>query len=204
MKITFDLPNDDREHRYCMQCQQEGVTPVIRKGRELHACAHCKHVDERALIIDPKVIWWLGSDGEYWHEVAGVFVLNERDEMLFFDRTRFPFGLTPPAGHMDKGEKPAIAARRELREETGIDLPVKRFVHAVTANVVGDSCRRGCDAHRWHAFVARVSSDVRVRVDKNEGVRPTWLTLGQALACRGLTFVTRYMLENHGNTIVRA
>lgn len=203
MKITFDLPNDNREHRYCLQCQQEGVVSVIRKGRELHTCPHCKHVDERALIIDPKVIWWLGNDGEYWHEVAGIFVLNERDEMLFFDRTRFPFGLTPPAGHVDKAEKPAKAAKRELYEETGIALPANRFTHAVTADVVGDSCRRGCDAHRWHAFVAKVLSDVQVRVDKSEGVRPIWLTLDQALAHRDLTLVTRYMLKNYGNTIVR-
>jgi len=202
MKITFDLPNDNREHRYCLQCRQEGVTPVIRKGRELHVCPHCKHVDKRALIIDPKVIWWLAGDGEYWHEAAGIFVLNERNEMLFFDRTRFPFGLTPPAGHVDKGEEPAIAAQRELYEETGVGLPAHRFTHAVTADVAGDSCRRGCDAHRWHAFTVRVPNDVRIRVDKSEGVRPVWFTLDQALARRDLTFVTRYMLENHGNAIV--
>ena len=48
------------------------------------------------------------------------------------------------------------------------------------ADVVGDSCRRGADAHRWHAFLA-VAADPRVRLG-DEGRDPVWLSVAEALA----------------------
>lgn len=211
MKIDFDLPNDDQVHTYCVGCLQETVETSMVDGHAMNTCTTCGYVDGRALIVDPAVKWWLVDDGEYWHEVAGVFVVNERDEMLFFERNRFPFGLTPPAGHVDtknepdgEDEVPQVAACRELQEETGIALPSHRFSHAATADIVGDGCRRGADVHRWHAFTVRVKGAVSVRVDESEGSRPVWLTLDQALARDDLTFATRYMLENYGQAIMAA
>ena len=65
-----------------------------------------------ALIIDPAVKWWTDSSRECWHEVAGVFIASPEGKFLFFERTKFPFGLTVPAGHVDRGEMPARTAAR--------------------------------------------------------------------------------------------
>lgn len=52
--------------------------------------------------------------------LAGKFVLIERQ--------KFPFGLALPGGHVERGERPAAAARRECTEETGLMLHNVRYV----------------------------------------------------------------------------
>ncbi len=49
-----------------------------------------------------------------------MFVRNPEGKFLFFERTIFPFAFTVPAGHVDAGEEPDIAALRELEEEVGL------------------------------------------------------------------------------------
>lgn len=196
MKLTFTPPKDRAVHTYCLRCHSESPRPEQKAYR----CDHCGAVEPRAVIIDPAVTWWLDGTGEYWHEVSGVFVGNGHGEYLFFERTKFPFGLTVPAGHRDVGESPLRTAVRELHEETGITGV--RLSHIATDDVRGDSCRRGSDAHRWHCFAARVASESHVTIDESEGVHPVWLTLDDALH-QNPTPVTRYMITRHGRAIMR-
>ncbi len=53
-----------------------------------------------------------------------VAALTDRDELLFVRQYRYPYGevtLELPAGKLERGEDPAQAIRRELREETGAE-----------------------------------------------------------------------------------
>jgi len=98
-----------------------------------------------------------------------------------------------PAGHVDAGEAPEPAALRELHEEAGWRAPHVR--HITTEDIVGDSCRRGSDAHRWHAYVTDFDPAQEVRLN-DEGVNPRWLTLDEALT-RDLTYPVRYLVERY-------
>lgn len=201
MRLTFTPPSDGLAHSYCLSCGTEGVTRPRVRGRLMYHCQQCGHINPRALVIDPVVKWWSGADHEYWHEASGIFVANDAAEFLFFERNQYPFGLTVPAGHVEAGEPPGKTAERELLEETRVRR--RDLVHVVTDDVRGDGCHRGSDAHRWHAYAVRVPSATTVSIDEAEGARPVWLGLRQALE-RDLTFVTRYMITQHGTKILRA
>lgn len=194
MRLTFDVPQDGQVHQYCWGCHAEAVTWVRVDGRSRYDCAACGQRHERSVVVDPAVRWWLGPDHEYWHESAGVFVRRD-GRFLFFERIDFPPRWTVPSGHVDTGELPDAAAARELKEEVGLVAPTA-LVHVGTEDIVGDSCRRGADAHRWHAYLADLpdAGDVEVL---DEGHRPVWLTLAEAVE-RNLSVPVRHMLTRYG------
>jgi 8-oxo-dGTP pyrophosphatase MutT (NUDIX family) len=202
--VKLDFPwRDDRKRQYCVEadCHAEAVERTSQDGREFFHCHACDRRNERRIVLDPAVTWWVADDGEYWHESAGVFVRDRGGRFLFFDRTVFPVSaLTVAAGHVDAGESPERAARRELHEEVGWKAP--RIEHVASADIVGDSCRRGADAHRWHAYLAVFDSPHGVRLS-GEGENEQWLTLAEAMA-KDLTFPVRYILERYATDLEQA
>lgn len=195
MKLDF-LPHraldDDVRRTYCLRCHAESVEWFADSGRKRCRCGACGHVDDRAVVLDPAITWWLGPDGEYWHETAGVFVRDTRHRFLLFQRTAFPFALTTPAGHVDRGEEPTRAAARELYEETGIVSDELRLVQRLP--IPGDRCRRGSDSHDWHVYLVTVPDEVEVRISPEEGESPVWLSLDEARS-RSLTFAVRHLVD---------
>lgn len=190
---------ETRQHVSCVDC---GSTEVERDEHSLYRCRACGVVRPRAVIIDPAVAWWIAPDGEYWHESAGVLLRNPAGEYLLFRRTRFPDGMTIPAGHVGPGEAPDAAARRELWEETSIRADVLQLLGE--DSIVEDSCRRGADAHHWHTFLVHATGDEEVTIN-SEGTEPVWLSPSELHDSTELTpatsfLVMRYVreLEAHG------
>lgn len=201
MRLDFDWSDDGRAHQYCFQCRVEAVGRVRVGGRTFYDCASCGHRSDRSVVIDPAVRWWTDSSGEYWHESAGVFAGDGTGRFLFFERTLFPFVLTVPAGHVDAGEDPAAAARRELAEET--DLRPGTVDVLGVHDLVGDSCRRGSDAHRWHAYLTVVRPPAGTVRLGDEGRRPVWLTPADARR-RELAFPVRFVLSHYERILTGA
>ncbi len=197
MKLNFKWENDGKFHQYCAHCHAETVERVYENGKTFYFCGTCKQRHDRSIVIDPAVKWWVADDGEYWHESAGVFVRNADGKFLFFERTIFPFALTVPSGHVDTGEDPLVSARRETKEEVGLE--VKELQVVATDDIVGDSCRRGADVHRWHAYKLPLADNPDIEV-KEEGEKPVWLSLDEALQ-KDLVFPVKYVINKYRNEL---
>ncbi len=199
MKIDFPLPTDGKRHEYCLSCRSENIKGVVEGERTFFLCSACGVKSPRRIVVDPGIVWWVDkSTKEYWHESVGIFIFNEKKEALFFDRILWPFAFTIPAGHLDIGENAETAVKREVREETGLELSsVKLFSEE---DVMGDGCGRGADSHRWHLYTAHVKGDVSVRIN-DEGARPVWLSLDEVLK-KELTYVVRYFIEKYGQKLI--
>ncbi|MBX6334239.1 NUDIX hydrolase [Candidatus Saccharibacteria bacterium] len=105
------------------------------------------------------------------HESCGVFLIKADSKLLLFRRTKFPYLLTIPAGHLVIGEDPKTAALRETREEVGIAL--SRLEKIFEGVIEGDSCQGGADIHHWNAFAGVVDNTVNVTLD-SEGTSWGW------------------------------
>jgi ADP-ribose pyrophosphatase len=86
------------------------------------------------------------------HDAVCIFALNEEGKLVVIKQYRKPMGCDVyelPAGIIDEGETPEQAAVREFKEETGMELNVKRIVSRVSKSagisdetivVVGGEC----------------------------------------------------------------
>lgn len=199
MKIDFPLPTDGEYHQYCSNCHSENINRIFEGEKTFYLCDDCHNQSPRLIVIDPKTVWWVDeATKEYWHESVGVFVFNEENEALFFERTIYPFAFAIPAGHLDTGENAETAAKRELQEEAGIETStVKLFSEE---DVIGDECRRGADNHKWHLYTTKVGNVGAIKIN-DEGVKPVWLTIEEALQ-KELVYPVRYFIEKYGDKLL--
>ncbi|MFA6250787.1 MAG: NUDIX hydrolase [Candidatus Shapirobacteria bacterium] len=201
MKINFTLPADGARHRFCQNCLSELIEEVTIDGSLLYKCGKCGNSYDRLIDIDPKLRWWVDDQTkEYWHESVGIFVRNRTNQILFMERTIYPYGYTVPAGHLETGEQPESAAKRELEEETGIIAHELDYYKEI--DIHDDPCRRGADSHRWHVYKIAVDNNIKLETDPEEGRNPQWFFVKEVLL-KKLTPPVKYLLENYGDELAK-
>lgn len=188
-----------KEGQYCLECFADKIQRVFKENLTYYRCSSCGKTSERSLVIDNKIVWWVDKNTrEYWHESVGIFVFNSDNKALFFERIMYPFAFAIPAGHLDTGENPETAVKRELREEAGIIVNnVKLFSEE---DVLGDKCRRGADNHKWHLYTAKIEDVGKVKIN-DEGIKPVWLSLEEA-SKKDLVYPVRYFIEKYGKRLL--
>lgn len=85
------------------------------------------------------------------------------DKLLLIERAKFPFGFAIPAGHVDGDSSYEESAKRELREEVGLETEELRLV---AEGKKENPCRReGGTWHYWKIYQATTISDI----DRSKG-----------------------------------
>jgi 8-oxo-dGTP pyrophosphatase MutT (NUDIX family) len=120
------------------------------------------------------------------HLVSYAAVLDPHtfDVLLVDHLNARPF--LPPGGHVEPEEHPAAAARRECREELGIDSPIALGAGNPTFLTVTTTIGRDTDVSLW--FIIEGSRDMQLTIDEVEfrGVR--WWSLPEVTSADGKAF----------------
>ncbi len=156
---------------YCWHCHAPG--PMKRGIRHVrYVCEICGRTSGRVLIYDPNMAMSFDEQDRLVHKSCGVLVTRHDGKLLLFQRAKFPYLLTLPAGHVEAGDRDMEArARLEMQEEIG--LAPEQFWPAFQGQIVGDSCLGGADIHDWFAYAATVADDSSLALDE-EGVGWGW------------------------------
>lgn len=118
------------------------------------------------------------------HPLIGVSAfIAEKGSVLLVKRARPPLVWSLPGGLVEVGETLEAAARREVREETGLEVAVERFVRPV--DVIRHDATGRVERHYVLAvFTARVTGGILAAGD--DAAEAEWVP-GPAVAGRELT-----------------
>lgn len=97
------------------------------------------------------------------HYSVGAIIKRE-GKILLIDRATPPYGFACVAGHIDEGEDKAQALRREILEESGLELEEHQLVAEEERD--GNWCGRGIQSHYWYVFECQISG--RIKAQKSE------------------------------------
>jgi len=107
---------------FCPRCGHP-LKDAFKYGKTRRMCDACGFIHFR----DPKV--------------AAVVFVTEGDRVLMVQRAYNPqqgkWAL--PAGYIDYGEDPRVAAIREVQEETGLDVAIKRLIDVLGPDPSGEN-----------------------------------------------------------------
>jgi 8-oxo-dGTP diphosphatase len=123
-----------------------------------------------------------------WHLVSYAVLLDPRDLSLFLVDHRLAGLVLPPGGHVEPGEDPAVAARREAMEELGIEAdfsvagPRPAFL-TVTATV-GQG--RHTDVSLWYVLAG--DRQTPITLDQREFTGGRWWTPAEIAAADPAAF----------------
>jgi ADP-ribose pyrophosphatase YjhB (NUDIX family) len=107
-----------------------------------------------------------------WSHAGGVAyrIAEDRYEVLLVRASQEPHDWVLPKGHIEPGETPEDCARREIREEAGVDAEAIAFL--------GDDAYTTADQGVVVAFfLMRYREDVAAQEDRERG----WFTFVDAL-----------------------
>lgn len=108
---------------------------------------------------------------------VAVVPLNEKNEIVMVRQYRYPAGqvlLEVPAGKIEKGEDPALCARRELREETGFEAGEFRLLYTFYTTP-------GFTTEKMYLYLARALEQLGDRPDEDEFIHLKVVPLEKAL-----------------------
>jgi len=96
------------------------------------------------------------------------------EKLLLIERAKFPAGFAVPAGHVDADVSFENAARRELREEVGLETEAADF-ELLLEKRADNPCRREDGAwHLWKLYKVIVPSDTEFKRSLDETKRAGW------------------------------
>jgi 8-oxo-dGTP pyrophosphatase MutT (NUDIX family) len=106
------------------------------------------------------------------HQSAGAIIKDKEGRMLMIERKFPPYGWAGPAGHIDPGESPEEAMKREVKEEVGLQVQKSRLLYHETLD--WNKCSRGEVGHEWFLYEI-LEWTGNVKMEKSEVMKIKWV-----------------------------
>ena len=115
---------------------------------------------------------------QYPEATVGALVVNEKGEVLIVRSSKWKNKHTVPGGHIELGERAEDAIRREVKEETGLDVEPVRLLLVQQAIYPKDYHKH--EHFVFMDYICRAKSS-QVKLDGRELQEYVWINPKDAL-----------------------
>ena len=137
----------------------------------------------------------------YPEATVGALVVNPRGEVLIVRSSKWGDKFTVPGGHIELGERAEDAIKREVKEETGLDVEPERLLLVQEAIYPENYCK-----HEHFIFMDYIclTKNSEVKLDGRELQEYFWMKPTKALDLDleeyTRRFVSKYLMESTDGT----
>ncbi|MDO0821300.1 NUDIX hydrolase [Desulfosporosinus nitroreducens] len=139
------------------------------------------------------------TENELFHISVGMLFVKD-DKMLMIKKKKSPYlnKISIVAGHLENGETPFNAIKREVKEELNITVDKYKLIKE-NFYIPGDICRYDASNHLWFVFVCEDNIDENtLKPDSTEIEEILWVDLKSLSDLNTLTFATEKILRTLG------
>ncbi len=134
---------------------------------------------------------------KYPKVVVGAFVFNEKDELFLMKTKQWKNLYTVPGGGVELNETMVEAAKREVKEETNIDIKNMELIPVSEGlNLTNDIYSKPEDHLIFINFKAEVKEVKNIKLNK-EGTGYKWLKPKEWLKRKDINKSARELIENY-------
>ena len=128
--------------------------------------------------------------------VVGVFIFNHKNQLLLMEAKKWHNKYACPGGHVETGEQLEKAAKREIKEETGVNIDNLEFISITDGYDIGEKYQKEDENHM--VFVNyKVVLDHKPKIKLNhEANKYKWLTIEEWLAEKNIIPYTKKALQD--------
>jgi 8-oxo-dGTP pyrophosphatase MutT (NUDIX family) len=107
------------------------------------------------------------KDSKPMHYSVGALIKKD-NKYLLIDRVKPPLGFAGLAGHIDEGEKPEEALKREVKEESGLEVIKYKLLFEEELDF--DTCSKEIERHYWHLFECEIRGDINRSLHETKSI----------------------------------
>ncbi|WP_289053977.1 NUDIX domain-containing protein [Carboxylicivirga marina] len=165
--------------------EQSDFIPVLAKlGFEFHHC------DEKSVTMVKPLIEgaYIPTSRNY---IVGVGAVVFHNEKLLAIKDRFSPGYKLPGGHIDKNESIKVALKREVLEETGVEVELESIM-----NIGHFNAGQFGESNLYFVCTVKVINDEISINDADEILEARWMDVDE--------FLSNDEVNNYNKKVVRA
>ena len=131
----------------------------------------------------------------YPEPTVDALILNEKKEVLLCKSPKFNNKFIISGGHIEIGETFEQALKREIKEETGLEIELVKFVAFYNAIYPKDFFEKR--HFIFFDFLCSVKDENKIRLDNKELTEFLWIGPKKALEELDLEIYTRKLIEKY-------
>ncbi len=131
----------------------------------------------------------------YPEPTVGALILNEKKEVLLCKSPKFNGKFIVPGGHVEVGETLEQAMKREIKEETGLEIEPVKFIAFYNAIYPKDFFEKR--HFIFFDFLCRAKEGARECLDNEELIKAVWIKPKKALKELNLELYTQKTIETY-------